>query len=467
LNQLGFPSDVTRQEIVRERDLGGAINLCLKAAGLEPKQVQDRLKMDKAQFSRWSAGTEGIVWSKFTALMDECGNDAPLLWMNHARGYDLSRQQLTRRPMPAAEAGRSSRSSPARSDRSAQIVPRGMLDATVEPETIARWWQRAPHAGVGIALSQSGLVAVDVDPRNGGTETFDQLQAEHGSLRSDVMAFTGGGGEHHVFVVPHGASPPAARHARARHRPEGERLHRRRAERAPERPRLCLGGQLQPAGRRRAVAAARLAAQPARGPAAAQRGQHAPRRRAGRPKQARDAREALYLLDADDHDDLAHAGMALHSTGWGHPAYAMWCAWAQQSSKFDATEQPPRLGLLPHRRRRGAIRLTLAWVFAEAQKRRLAEPAGGGCRGAGAGDTGWRSGADRRAALRPRARVHWAVKGVIVEQGARLHLRRERDVQVVHGARLRAAPRVRHALDGPEARSRPCPSTWPPRAAPG
>jgi hypothetical protein len=90
LNQLGFPSDVTRQEIVRERDLGGAINLCLKAAGLEPKQVQDRLKMDKAQFSRWSAGTEGIVWSKFTALMDECGNDAPLLWMNHARGYDLS-----------------------------------------------------------------------------------------------------------------------------------------------------------------------------------------------------------------------------------------------------------------------------------------------------------------------------------------------------------------------------------------
>jgi hypothetical protein len=29
--------------------------------------------------------------------------------------------------------------------------------------------------------------------------------------------------------------------------------------------------------------------------------------------------------------------MALHSTGWGHPAYAMWCAWANQSSKFDAT----------------------------------------------------------------------------------------------------------------------------------
>jgi hypothetical protein len=47
------------------------------------------LKADKAQFSRWLSGAEGIVWSKFTALMDGCGNDAPLLWMLHARGYDL------------------------------------------------------------------------------------------------------------------------------------------------------------------------------------------------------------------------------------------------------------------------------------------------------------------------------------------------------------------------------------------
>jgi hypothetical protein len=85
-----------------------------------------------------------------------------------------------------------------------RLVPRGMLDATTDLQTIRTWWIRHPNAGIGIALAQSGLVAIDVDPRNGGTETFEQLQAEHGSLRSDVMAFTGGGGEHHVFVVPHG-----------------------------------------------------------------------------------------------------------------------------------------------------------------------------------------------------------------------------------------------------------------------
>lgn len=70
--------------------LGGAINLCAKVAGLTSKQVQDELKTDKAQYSRWTDDIEGIKWGKFVALMDVCGNDAPLLWMLHARGYDLS-----------------------------------------------------------------------------------------------------------------------------------------------------------------------------------------------------------------------------------------------------------------------------------------------------------------------------------------------------------------------------------------
>ncbi len=35
------------------------------------------------------AGTEGVVWPKLAALMDVCGNDAPVLWMCHSRGYDL------------------------------------------------------------------------------------------------------------------------------------------------------------------------------------------------------------------------------------------------------------------------------------------------------------------------------------------------------------------------------------------
>lgn len=95
MNQHAIPVDVSFNEISRERDLGGAITLCLRAAGLEPKEVHDKIKidgkpLDKGQFSRWISGGEGIVWPKFVALMDGCGNDAPLLWMNHARGYDIA-----------------------------------------------------------------------------------------------------------------------------------------------------------------------------------------------------------------------------------------------------------------------------------------------------------------------------------------------------------------------------------------
>jgi hypothetical protein len=81
---------VTAQEVAREQSLGGAIGLCAKAAGLAPKEVQDALKADRAQFSRWTDDKEGILWPKLSALMDVCGNDAPLLWMLHARGYDLA-----------------------------------------------------------------------------------------------------------------------------------------------------------------------------------------------------------------------------------------------------------------------------------------------------------------------------------------------------------------------------------------
>lgn len=89
MQQLGIPVEVNPSEVARKGSLGGAIELCLELAGLEPKQVQSSLKLDKAQFSRWSSGQEGITYPKLAALMDHCGNEAPLLWMAHQRGYDL------------------------------------------------------------------------------------------------------------------------------------------------------------------------------------------------------------------------------------------------------------------------------------------------------------------------------------------------------------------------------------------
>ena len=88
--QIALPTEVAPQEVMRKQTLGGAIELCAEAAGYAlDKQLASDLGVDKGQFSRWTSGTEGVIWPKFAALMDHCGNDAPVLWMLHARGYDL------------------------------------------------------------------------------------------------------------------------------------------------------------------------------------------------------------------------------------------------------------------------------------------------------------------------------------------------------------------------------------------
>ncbi len=89
--QLAIAVEVRPDEIARERTLGGAIELCAKVAGHTlDKTLQTALGVDKAQFSRWHGGTEGVVWPKLERLMDICGNDAPVLWMAHQRGYDMT-----------------------------------------------------------------------------------------------------------------------------------------------------------------------------------------------------------------------------------------------------------------------------------------------------------------------------------------------------------------------------------------
>jgi len=90
-SQLSLQVEVRPEEIARKQTLGAAIELCAELGGHAlDKTLQQELEVDKAQFSRWQSGTEGIIWPKFVRLMDLCGNDAPLLWMNYQRGWDLN-----------------------------------------------------------------------------------------------------------------------------------------------------------------------------------------------------------------------------------------------------------------------------------------------------------------------------------------------------------------------------------------
>jgi plasmid maintenance system antidote protein VapI len=89
MTQIAIPVEVSPDEVVRKRDFGASIDLCLEIGGRTPKEVQADLSLDKAQFSRWHSGQEGVTVPKLFSLMDYCGNDAPLMWLNHARNWDL------------------------------------------------------------------------------------------------------------------------------------------------------------------------------------------------------------------------------------------------------------------------------------------------------------------------------------------------------------------------------------------
>lgn len=80
------------------------------------------------------------------------------------------------------------------------VASRGYLDATQGEAQIRAWWERVPDANIGIACGASGLVVLDVDPRNGGNESLAALEAKHGPLPATLEARTGGGGRHFYFI---------------------------------------------------------------------------------------------------------------------------------------------------------------------------------------------------------------------------------------------------------------------------
>src|SRR5213076_1362207 len=71
------------------------------------------------------------------------------------------------------------------------VTARGHLDATTDPEQIAAWWRRCPWAGIGLACRPSGLVVVDIDPRNGGDDSLHDLERQHGTLPETPTSGTG------------------------------------------------------------------------------------------------------------------------------------------------------------------------------------------------------------------------------------------------------------------------------------
>ena len=133
---------------------------------------------------------------------------------NRRIGLNLSRRRLALRyarrgwsvvPMYAAKDGACSCPKGAACERAGKhpITQHGVNDATTKRNRIRNWWNASPDANVGIATgSRSGIIVLDIDPRNGGNRTLKRLKKDLGPLPDTVIARTGGGGRHLVFKYP-------------------------------------------------------------------------------------------------------------------------------------------------------------------------------------------------------------------------------------------------------------------------
>jgi hypothetical protein len=91
---------------------------------------------------------------------------------------------------------------PAGKEPLGRLVPHGVHDASIDPEMIRGWWRVCPDANVGVGCSHA-RVAVDIDRRSAGDETWGSLVRQHGDVTGPRQT-TGGGGSHVVVSVPVG-----------------------------------------------------------------------------------------------------------------------------------------------------------------------------------------------------------------------------------------------------------------------
>ena len=79
----------------------------------------------------------------------------------------------------------------------------GFKGATIDPYQIRSWWEMWPVANIGIATGEvSGLLVVDIDPRNGGWETAEALSAAGTVIPATAKVRTQGGGVHLYYRYP-------------------------------------------------------------------------------------------------------------------------------------------------------------------------------------------------------------------------------------------------------------------------
>ena len=97
---------------------------------------------------------------------------------------------------------------PVRAGTKAPRLEKWQDRATTDSSVIEEWFGGGSEDSIGILTgSASGLVVLDVDPRNGGEVSLLELVREYGPLPPTYTVRSGGGGWHYYFKRPGGEIP--------------------------------------------------------------------------------------------------------------------------------------------------------------------------------------------------------------------------------------------------------------------
>lgn len=215
-------------------------------------------------------------------------------------------------------------------------APFGQSMATTDGEQIKKWWTRYPDCNIGVLLSKSELCAIDIDPRNGGHYAIDELEAKHGPLDADLLAFSGGGGEHRIYWLPSNLNLPGKLGKGIDVKVNGYILvepsnHISGGHYAWEASSNPLDGVVAgplPDWLRDLTRAVHVPEDSL--PAAASE---------LTTDEIEEIKDALTYIDSDDRDIWLQVGMAIHNEIGGSLGFDIWSEWSMTSAKFHQHDQ--------------------------------------------------------------------------------------------------------------------------------
>ncbi len=217
----------------------------------------------------------------------------------------------------------------------------GVHSASDDAAVLRQVFTAHPQANIGLAIPD-GMIAVDVDPRNGGDDTIDLVQDKYGRLPDTAMQLTGGGGQHYLYRIPAGVTVAGKLGAGVDVKAAGGYIVAEPSEHLSGTS-YCWEASSDPLDGAAVVDAPawlmnRLAANEA-GAARVDGGL----RYGVDERVVEELRSALAHLNAtrremaDDRDMWVRVGMACKSIG--DAGYQIWEEWSIASSKFDAADQ--------------------------------------------------------------------------------------------------------------------------------